>query len=238
MCTVTWAFNQDGYDLFFNRDEKRDRPAALPPSEHVASDTRSLYAVDPVGGGTWLGVNEHGVSVGLLNYYQMDKPFDSGTSQQSRGRLVVALLSAASATECEARLSGQVLESFSPFILFWLVDHTIRAYSWDGRALREWRRIPMPLSSSSVDTHQVLCARRKSFEQYRCMYGPVSPKWLKMYHAGHDPEKGAQSVCMHRKDAKTVSFSHIKVCTDGCTYHYVPDSPCTKQKVVLCSISR
>ena len=57
------------YHLFFNCDELRTRGPALPPRMHEARGLRFLAPIDTDAGGSWLGVNELGLSIGLVNYY-------------------------------------------------------------------------------------------------------------------------------------------------------------------------
>ena len=57
------------FRLFFNRDERRTRRPAIPPAVHRKGDTRFIAPRDGDFGGSWLGVNEHGVSLCLLNGY-------------------------------------------------------------------------------------------------------------------------------------------------------------------------
>ena len=68
MCTVTWCSEGTGYALLFNRDEARTRSPAFPPEHRLRRGVRLISPLDPDAGGTWLGVNEFGVSVGLLNF--------------------------------------------------------------------------------------------------------------------------------------------------------------------------
>ena len=50
-----------------NRDERRSRPAALPPQVHDLGGRLAAFPVDPRGGGSWVGVNDVGIVVTLLN---------------------------------------------------------------------------------------------------------------------------------------------------------------------------
>ncbi|MGH7927508.1 MAG: NRDE family protein, partial [Candidatus Binatia bacterium] len=68
MCTLALFFDVfDGYPLLVaaNRDERYDRPA-MPPGL-IAANPRIMAGKDLRAGGTWLGVNEHGLLVGILN---------------------------------------------------------------------------------------------------------------------------------------------------------------------------
>ena len=49
-----------------NRDEMIDRPA-LPPGRHWPTRQSISAGLDVLGGGTWLGMNDHGVICGVLN---------------------------------------------------------------------------------------------------------------------------------------------------------------------------
>ncbi len=88
MCTVSWLFSGDsGYDVFFNRDESRERKPALRPEIRESGAVRFVAPTDGDFGGTWLAVNERGVTVGVLNRYGDDVPEREYTS---RGLLLFA----------------------------------------------------------------------------------------------------------------------------------------------------
>ncbi|MCV6603730.1 MAG: NRDE family protein, partial [Porticoccaceae bacterium] len=73
MCTLSWIQHQDSYSLVFNRDELNSRQRALPPALKTALDgSRYLSPTDTDAGGSWLQVNEHGLTACLLNYYAAD----------------------------------------------------------------------------------------------------------------------------------------------------------------------
>ena len=46
------------------------------------------------------------------------------------------------------------------------------------------------------------------------------------YHRSHHPERGPYSPCMHRPDAKTVSYSEVTVSDEQVCFRYRPLSPC------------
>jgi hypothetical protein len=47
MCTVTIVPHHDGFRLVCNRDERRDRPAATPPTVHRLQHRTPIYPVVP-----------------------------------------------------------------------------------------------------------------------------------------------------------------------------------------------
>jgi len=103
MCTVSLVSmtNEAGpaVRLACNRDESHQRPPATPPQLRRCGDLHALMPIDPVSGGTWVGVNEAGLVMTLMNIYPV--PFDreaflaNAGRYLSRGTIVPLLL------ECE-----------------------------------------------------------------------------------------------------------------------------------------
>jgi hypothetical protein len=56
---------------------------------------------------------------------------------------------------------------------------------------------------------------------------------LASYHSSHSQKGGAYSVCMHRADAATVSFSRIRVTPEQVEFHYTPGAPCATKEAQL-----
>ena len=103
MCTLivaSRAFADTPLLVAANRDEALDRPAE-PPTVRPVGDTRMLAPRDAVAGGTWIGLNAHGVLVAITNRFGV--PVDP--ARPSRGALVTAALEAPSAATAFARLS-------------------------------------------------------------------------------------------------------------------------------------
>ncbi|MEX1042409.1 MAG: NRDE family protein [Pirellulaceae bacterium] len=74
-----------------NREEFYDRPTSSPSIQ--SGKPRALCGIDQQAGGTWLGVNQHGLFVGCCNRRKMNRP----TVPRSRGLLCRELLRAQSA---------------------------------------------------------------------------------------------------------------------------------------------
>jgi hypothetical protein len=229
MCTVSWFHEDGGFQLFFNRDERRRRRSALPPSVHRKGSTRFVAPVDGDFGGSWIGANEHGLALGLLNGYADDDGASPPDGWTSRGLLLTALIDSRSAAMAERRLAALPLERFRSFVLLMLapgVDERITR--WSGRTLRRERRAAPSgvLSSSSFRTEDVLRSRFELLEHMRASQD-ADPVGLHLeYHASHWPERGPYSVCMHRDDARTVSLTHVRVDAGEVALAYAADSPC------------
>jgi hypothetical protein len=112
-----------------NRDELTARPATPPflwPGTPAVLSPR-----DDLAGGTWLGLNAHGLFVGVTN--RAGKPRDD--SRKSRGALVADALRAPSAAELHHRLAGVDPAAYNPFHLLY-ADRESAHLTWsDGHAL-------------------------------------------------------------------------------------------------------
>ena len=80
-----------------NREERYDRPSTPPAIQ--SGKPRALCGTDQEAGGTWLGVNQHGMFVGVCNRRKWNPP----ASPPSRGVLCRELLRANSAQEAADR---------------------------------------------------------------------------------------------------------------------------------------
>jgi hypothetical protein len=82
------------------------------------------------------------------------------------------------------------------------------------------------LISSSRDPTGVSLTRRRFFNELLMESGKVDDHLLERFHSSHFPAASAYSTCMHRDDARTVSFSKVNVSRDGIEFFYHADSPC------------
>jgi len=224
MCTVTWEYTESGgnaYRLFCNRDEKHTRAIAAPPGPYVSELTgvQFLAPRDPDGGGTWLSVNESGITVCLLNAATSN---NSAVPKKSRGALVWALAGAGSLSEIRNAILKTDLEPYAAFTLLALAPTLAPlVYTWDAAGQLECAdpHIPM-LTSSSFDSGRVCASRLLDFQ--------ATTRNLDDFHRSHGdhPNGSAYSTCMHREDAATVSFSRIDVSATTACFHYSPGAPC------------
>ncbi len=222
MCTLTWGRTHDGYSVFFNRDEQRTRPPAEPPRQMSCEGVTVLAPRDPQGGGTWLAVNEVGVTLGLLNYYAADSVAHVA-SPRSRGCLVSALMAVHTPGEAWAGMEKMDLAVYRPFILVgFYPDGRAEAAHWDGVRLkiRTLTEDDRPVTTSSYRSAEVEARRRQQFPKLSS-----SLEALRAYHIGRDPLGDAYSVWMSRPDAHTVSLSQVVVAADRVAFSYAPCGP-------------
>ncbi len=224
MCTVSWLHDPAGYQLLCNRDEKLTRSPALPPRIQERNGVRYVAPLDGNFGGAWIGANEYGVSVCLLNGV-------GGTAgRRSRGMLIPELLTeAGSALEVTEQIRKADLTPYAAFKLAVLEPgrHTA-VVEWDGKekAILPCGEPSMPLVSSSFDPDGVRSRRREEFDRRVAAAGKLDPSVLFSFHQSHGRHADAYSPCMHRADARTVSFSWVQVKNAAIEFFYAPEAPC------------
>jgi hypothetical protein len=230
MCTVSWIFQSGGYRLYCNRDEKHTRQVALPPAVREKEGVRFVAPLDGDYGGTWIGVNQYGLSLCLLNRYQDEAGFSSGAAEYlSRGFLPAEFMDCPTRWQTRNRIERLDLRRYRPFTIVVLEpEPPPLLIHWTGRGLlfESNGETAIPLVSSSYDPEGVRRSRRRHFEGLLKESGKVDGRLLERFHRSHFPTASAYSTCMHRDDARTVSFSKINVTGDDIEFTYHADSPC------------
>jgi hypothetical protein len=227
MCTVSWLREPAGYQVFFNRDERRTRAPGLPPALGERSGVRWLAPLDGDQLGTWIGVNQHGLSLGLLNRYEESPLLGSGGPWVSRGRLVASLLDVTDLETLGQRLRDQALDRYQPFSLtVFAPGAPAGILAWDGAELRREQvsTSGLVLTSSGYDQAEAARVRAEIFAASAAA-GPWTGERLEELHHSHRPERGPFSICMHRDDAATVSFTRLVVTERAVEIGYVPGPP-------------
>ncbi|MEO6709784.1 MAG: NRDE family protein [Planctomycetota bacterium] len=243
MCTLTWLLRDDGYFVAFSRDELRTRAPALGPKLSLRAGVKLLAPIDGEAGGTWIAVNEQGLTLALLNGYRFQgadaQRADERRTWKSRGELALQVGDAASVAEVAARLGDFHLERYRPFELaaFDTAGAATLA-SWTGSTLttRELHAGDRPLVSSSLDDDGARSRRRALYAEL--VSREASEAELERFHASHAPSRGAYSPCMHREDAHTVSFTRVRVGVRQVELLYQPLSPCESMPVERVEILR
>lgn len=196
-----------------NRDEALDRPSK-PPSIRRANDVRILAPTDERAGGTWLGINEHGVFAGLTNRY--GSPYDP--ERRSRGELVLRALSRASASEAAQQIGALDGDDYNGFHLI-CADSTSMHLVWGGSG----RIVRAPVESRiAVITERSLGATddarkrqtKRRIERVRSA-GEFGSDWLKAILA--DAGDGASDAT--GLDVPATGSSHsLCICPDQGNY--------------------
>ena len=166
MCTVSFIARQRGYLLAMNRDEQLSRVAGLPPKLKIVNG-RKLFSSSEPGGGTWIAVNDAGVSFALINWYSVparvrQNPVSRGGNVNSGG----AQTAPDAALEI---LAGRPMKRTHPFRLIGVfpATKTVVEWSWDLRRLvrknHPWRT--QQFISSGFDEPKAQLVRSQIFRR-------------------------------------------------------------------------
>jgi uncharacterized protein with NRDE domain len=114
MCSVIILL-RPGHDwpvlIASNRDEMIDRPWS-PPARHWPDRPEVVAGKDDLAGGSWLGMNEPGLVVGMLNRRNTLGP---QAGKRSRGELVLDALDFADGVDAVEMLQALDPEAYRPF---------------------------------------------------------------------------------------------------------------------------
>ena len=226
MCTVSFLPSRYGFMLAMNRDEQVSRPRALAPRRHWTGTRASLYPSE-VGGGTWIGINDAGLSLALVNWYA--KPQCDRALCVSRGIIIPHLLAAENLAELAAMFADLPLTKIKPFRLLAASakERRLREWRWDGKALTCKRVGWAPRHWFSAGYDEALTNKKRATVVRAAGKSALTPAGLRKLLQSHLPERGPFSICMHRADAKTVSYTQIVATKSGATMRYAAGSPCT-----------
>lgn len=117
MCTliVLWR-PEHAWPLIIggNRDEMRDRPWT-PPGRHWKDRPEVVAGLDRLGGGSWLGINDSGVTAVVMN---REGTLGPARGKRSRGELILEALDHSEAREATQALCDLDPGAYRAFNLF------------------------------------------------------------------------------------------------------------------------
>jgi transport and Golgi organization protein 2 len=226
MCTLTSIPKPQGYLLGMNRDERLTRELALAPSATTASGWPAVYPREN-GGGTWIGSNSAGITFAVLN--QNPGP-GSPVKERSRGGVIPALLGSGRLPEAMRRLQRMDLRGMLPFLLAGIFpsEQSISQCRWDGCEL-QFLRVGWDVRhwfSSGISDEMARKVRGGTCHEAWRRRDASSAEWLRCLHASHSPVRGSFSICMHRPDASTVSYTEVAFDGVELTMRYHAGHPC------------
>lgn len=220
MCTLTFAWNvfsRTPLALVANRDERPDRPSH--PPRAIGDDPTVVAPQDAEAGGTWIGVNEHGLVVSITNGRAgLD-------GRRSRGLLVRDALDCSSAAAAATFVREAVREDdYASFNLL-LADAELACYcTWDGEFTEhDFEPGAHVIANAGYDDGAEKSRRIRKMIAVRDDEDAAA--WLDRT-AGvlADHEHG---TCLHREQFGTVSASMIQIADDGrVRFHYADGPPC------------
>lgn len=239
MCTLSFfALENGAMILTMNRDESRLRKEVEKIEVGSVGDLSWIYPVDGQAGGTWIGANSTGLALALLNAHPPGFRARPPEEYLSRGHLIPDLISRATSVDEAISEAQQVIEaeSLPPFLLlaFDRQSPYILRLDSDGHELRvsSLARESQLWASSAFDEAGAIASRSS---QYRELLENPMPSGreadlLRRFHASHNPNAGAYSLCMHREQAASVSLAQFVFKAPTLQMRYNLGSPCEPRR--------
>lgn len=210
MCTVVIA--TDPFLVVANRDEQLDRPARPP----FVWPEGFLAPRDELAGGTWLGVNAHGLFVGITNRFRAMRD----ANRRTRGEIVVEALAQKSARDVHLAMRAVDPRAYNGFHLVYADVNDVLATFADGQTLaqvvlgRGMHAITERSFGAGDDSARLARIRRA--------WPPKDPTKLL---AEHDPSDPLGSTCIHLPELRYGTRSAMV--WDGSTMLWAEGPPCT-----------
>lgn len=227
MCTLSFLPADKGFHLLMNRDEQRLRPVGIPPAIHQCNSRTAIFPSEPMGG-TWIGSNDLGLTFALINWYS--KPQLRTPPAFSRGMIIPHLLSQRTLDAAGDLFSSLPHARLNPYRLIGI--------SLSERRLQEWRSCVTDTEllafdwekrhwfSSGFEETETSKVRANTCQAETVDHGEASLDSLRLLHSSHLPAKGPYSICMHRPDACTVSFTEFSLTHGMATMRQHSGAPC------------
>jgi hypothetical protein len=231
MCTLSVVTRDDGYLLGMNRDERVERGAGLPPAAHEVGGVRAIYPTDGAGG-TWIAANEDGVTLALLNWNHSAIPRTDTDKIRSRGLVIPAVIGSRSLAQFLAAMDVLELHGMLSFRLVGIFPSEKEICEWrwcSGQVellhhrweLRHW-------FSSSLSDEQAESRRGAACQDAWTDPDAGSAQWLRRLHGAHGDSPGPFSICVHRSDVRTLSYSEIEYSPGRLRVGHFLGSPCVR----------
>jgi uncharacterized protein with NRDE domain len=234
VCTLgfAWRVYEDApLVVAANRDEAVSRPSS-PPAVR-GENPRVLMPRDEEAGGTWIGVNEHGVFVGITNRWvdlegdgSRAGPFAQSearrASRRSRGLLVTDALAAESAQAAITLVDRELAErQYAGFNLVVADGEDCVLLEWDGVLRRqEFEPGTHVVVNEGYDNES-----EKSRAIRDALDGDTPEEWVESARVALRDH--ATEACVHGDGFGTRSSSLLTVEADGrVRYEFADGPPC------------
>jgi uncharacterized protein with NRDE domain len=210
-----------------NRDERLGRPSQ-PPQLHQQGGVRFFAPRDLKSGGTWLGINAHGLFVAITNRFVGRAP----SAPRSRGLLVLDALAEDSVAHAVRRIAAEDPKRHDPFHLVLADAHGAQLVWNDGERHRLEPLAPgihtiTERSLGAAPSGRIDLLHRRVRERFAPERPPITT-WLELLREHADP--GLEGVCVHapERDYGTRSSTYVELGAPGGPHLLHADGPpCT-----------
>ena len=210
-----------------NRDEYFDRPAEGPALRNTPDGT-VLAPRDQRAGGTWLGLNEHGLFAAVTNR-RCDAP---DPNRRSRGLIVMDALRARSAQQAADEIERLESHTYNPFNLVVADALTAHVFSYVGDVER-MDLAPGPhvvgnVHPGATDSPKITRLRDEVANASRSERVLDDLAEVCRSHAGAGP---LEATCVHGEGYGTRSSTLLRLGNDDGELLYASGAPCAREYI-------
>jgi len=218
MCTVVYIPDNKKVLFASLRDESPVRARAIVPEIYTEGDIYFLSPKDPMAGGTWIGANNSGNTIILLNG-GFENHARREMYRKSRGIIVSELLATKLPVEEWKHID---MEDIEPFTLIMCSNTVLFQLVWDGIKKHEIiqdKTIPHIWSSSTLYNAAIKKYREELFKQWIAEEPFVSKlSVLNFFKTFTNAQNG---FIMNRDEKiKTLSYTSIEISDNNTTMSY------------------
>lgn len=211
MCTVSFVNSNGRFIITSNRDEKSERPSAIPPKRYVCGGSGLYYPKDGKAGGTWFVMDDNSRIIVLLNgageCHIPHPPY-----RKSRGLIPLELMAERTLTEAWDTIN---LEGIEPFTVIIFDDNRLFMAEWNGirKKIQELNTEENHIwSSVTLYSAPVREERAGWFSDFMYERIQVMPEDMLHFHRFGKPNDFYNGLVINRGEAvKTVSITQVVV---------------------------
>lgn len=218
MCTVLFIPDKQTSILVSLRDEHTARPAASFPEFRKQGDTISLFPKDSSGGGTWVGANDNGNIIILLNggFVRHER---RESYARSRGLIVTELLSVDDPSEAWMQCD---LTDIEPHTLVILQNKQLFQMVWDGDTKHKIEKstVNPHIWSSSTLYNEVAAKQRENWfhKFFSSMENMDASSLLDFFQQHGNDNTGF--IINRNETIKTLSMTYLVADAHQVSLHY------------------
>lgn len=220
MCTVTIIpKGENDFVLTSNRDEAPNR-VSLVPDFHFINDTKVLFPMDEIAGGTWIGLSDKNRLICILNggfALHQRKP----KYRMSRGIVAKDFMVSENIIATIEAYNLKDIEPFTMVVVDWNVALKFYELVWDG-AYKHFTELPMEpkiWSSSTLYTETMRQERLQWFDVF-VLENELNSRALLQFHKTAGGNNEDYGVIMNRGFVKTTSITQVLKKGDILEMHY------------------
>lgn len=212
MCTVIYYPINTRVFFASLRDENINRPEASVPYRYNQNGINFIAPKDGFAGGTWIGINETGTIIVLLNGgFKNHIPKEK--YNESRGTIVLSMLTSNKPIEYWEKKD---IDNIAPFTLILFTNDQLSQLVWDGKVKEKIildKNTPHIWSSATLYDEQAKKNREKLFKQW-LQTNPVftNQSLLQFFKETIDYQNGF--IIKRENNISTLSYSFVELQKD------------------------